>query len=207
MTPAALDLPRTFGGIDIYLFDQLLRERITPADRIVDAGCGEGRNLYYFLQAAYEVRGMDRDPAAIEHVRRMAAELAPALPPENFRHEPIERTSFPDQCASVVISSAVLHFADDLAHFDAMLREMWRLLTPGGMFFGRLASSVGIQDRIVAIESRERWYRLPDGSSRFLVDEELLLARTRELGGQLMDPLKTTIVQDQRAMTTWVVRK
>jgi len=31
--------------------------------------------------------------------------------------------------------------------------------------------------------------------------------RTRALGGQLLDPLKTTVVQDQRSMTTWVVRK
>jgi hypothetical protein len=39
------------------------------------------------------------------------------------------------------------------------------------------------------------------------VDEPLLLALTAELGGQLMDPLKTTVVQNQRCMTTWVVRK
>ena len=30
---------------------------------------------------------------------------------------------------------------------------------------------------------------------------------TGELGGELMDPLKTTVVQNQRCMTTWIVRK
>ena len=52
-----------------------------------------------------------------------------------------------------------------------------------------------------------RRFQLPDGSERYLVDEALLLRLTGELGGQLADPLKTTVVQNQRSMTTWVVRK
>jgi len=48
---------------------------------------------------------------------------------------------------------------------------------------------------------------LPDGSQRYLVNEQLLMALTEELGGDLLDPLKTTIVQNQRSMTTWIVRK
>ena len=48
---------------------------------------------------------------------------------------------------------------------------------------------------------------LPDSSERYLVDEAMVLRLTEELGGQLLDPLKTTVVQDQRCMTTWVMRK
>jgi len=48
---------------------------------------------------------------------------------------------------------------------------------------------------------------LPDGTERYLVDEALLVDLTRRLGGTFLDPLKTTIVQNQRCMTTWVVRK
>jgi hypothetical protein len=40
-----------------------------------------------------------------------------------------------------------------------------------------------------------------------VVDEAQLLAITEALGGTLLDPLKTTVVQDQRCMTTWVIRK
>jgi hypothetical protein len=50
-------------------------------------------------------------------------------------------------------------------------------------------------------------YRIGDGQEWFLVDEELLLGLTNELNGVMVDPLKTTIVQDYRCMTTWVVRK
>ena len=135
----------------------------------------------------------------------MAARLAPHLPGANFRVEPVEALSFPEACADVVISSAVLHFARDDAHFDAMVERMWHVLAPRGLFFCRLASTIGIADRVERIEGRR--YHLPDGSDRYLVDEPILMAWTRRLGASLVDPLKTTVVQDQRAMTTWVLRK
>lgn len=199
------DLAAEFGQIDIYVFDQLLRGRIAPGMRILDAGCGGGRNLVYFFRNGYEIFGVDSDPGAIASVRAVAMRLAPALPESNFRVEPIEQMTFPDAFAEVVLASAVLHFARDDAHFDAMVRELWRVLQPGGLLFCRLASDIGMETRVERIAGRRHW--LPDGSERYLVDQALLLERTRALGGDLIDPLKTTIVQDARCMTTWVVRK
>jgi SAM-dependent methyltransferase len=200
-----LDLHEQFGNIDIYLFDQLLRGRIRPGMRVVDMGCGGGRNLVYLLRSGFELFGADADPNAIDAIRRLAAALAPALPADNFRAEPIEQTTFPDGFADVAISSAVLHFARDDAQFDRMLRGTWRVLDRGGMLFCRLASSIGIEDRVDLSAGRRCW--LPDGSERYLVDEPLLMSLTARLGGELLDPLKTTVVQQQRAMTTWVLRK
>lgn len=200
-----MDLVAEFGQIDIYLFDQLLRGRIARGMTVLDAGCGAGRNLVYLLRAGFDVLAADGDPAAIDSVRRLAARLAPGLPPENFRAEPIESMSFTDASADVVLSSAVLHFARDDAHFNAMVEGSWRVLRPRGIFFCRLASSIGMEDRVQALAGRR--HRLPDGSDRYLVDEPFLLEKTRALGGELLDPLKTTVVQNQRCMTTWVVRK
>lgn len=199
------DLERQFGQIDIYLFDQLLRGRLRPGMRVLDAACGGGRNLVYLLQSGFEVFATDADARAVDAVRLLAAQLAPQLPAENFRVEPVERLSFPDAFADVVISSAVLHFARDDAHFDAMVREMWRVLKRGGMLFCRLASSIGMEDRMRPIGGRR--FALPDGSERYLVDESMLMDVTSRLDGRLLDPLKTTVVQDQRCMTTWVVGK
>jgi len=198
-------LQEQFGPIDIYLFDQLLRGRITPGMRIFDAGCGSGRNLVYLLRAGYEVFGADAHRNAVEETRRLAASLAPALPADNFRVEPLEAMSFADAFVEVVLSSAVLHFARDDDQFGAMLEGTWRVLKPGGLFFCRLASSIGIEQQIQSIAGRT--CLLPDGSERYLVDEKLLVSLTHELGGQMIDPLKTTVVQNQRSMTTWVVRK
>jgi SAM-dependent methyltransferase len=201
----ASELHDRFGGIDIYLFDQLLRGRIAPGMRIVDAGCGSGRNLVYLLREGYEVYAIDRDAQSVEATRRLAASLAPGLPPERFRCEPLEATSLPDGLADVVIASAVFHFARDDRQFDAMVHSAWRVLAPGGLFFARLASTIGMESQVRRIEGRR--FALPDGSERYLVDEAMLCRLTAELGGRLEDPLKTTVVQDQRAMTTWVARK
>jgi SAM-dependent methyltransferase len=199
------DLRTQFGQIDIYLFDQLLRGRIRPGMRVLEAGCGSGRNLAYFIQAGYEVAAVDSDVESVARVRRVATSCSPQLAEDDFRVEDIESMSFPDSFADVVLSIAVLHFANGDAQFNAMLASLWRVLRPGGLFFCRLASSIGMAERMVPRGGRR--FLLPDGSERYLVDEALLLDLTEQLGGELLDPLKTTIVQDQRCMTTWVLRK
>ena len=194
-------LQQQFGPIDIYLFDQLLRGNIAPGMIILDAGCGYGRNLVYFLRQGYQVFGVDSDARAIEETQS----LARPLPASNFHLEPIERMTFADGFADVVISSAVLHFAGDDDQFLAMLKGSWRVLRPGGLFFCRLASSIGIEQLVQPVAGRR--HLLPDGSERYLVDEAMLLRLTAQLGGELIDPIKTTVVQSQRSMTTWVMRK
>lgn len=194
-----------FGGIDIYLFDQLLKGRFTPGMRLLDAGCGGGRNLVYFLRSGYEVFGVDSAPAAIAEVRQLAASLAPELPADNFRLESVEQMSFAEASCDVVISSAVLHFAADEGHFQRMIGEMWRVLKPGGIFFSRLASTIGIEERVQHVSGRR--YHLPDGTDRFLVDEAWLRRMTNELGGEFLEPLKTVNVQNLRCMSTWCLRK
>ena len=198
LTPA-----EQFGQIDIYVFDQILRGNIAPGMRVLDAGCGYGRNLVHLLREGCEVFALDASAEGIEHVRALAAELALGLPPENFRVGTIEKMPFPNGFADVVICNSVLHFARDEQHFLAMVEELWRVLRPGGMLFCRLGSRIGMEFERV----RGNIYRIGDGSEWFLVDEAVLLRMTEQMKGVLIDPLKTTIVQDHRCMTTWVVRK
>jgi tellurite methyltransferase len=198
------DLRAQFGDIDIYLFDQLLRGRFDGRRRILDAGCGGGRNLPFLLTRGFEVFAIDEDPAAVNAVRKLAAQLAPKLPQDNIRQGALHVLPWPDGRMDAIVCSAVLHFARDRSHFERMIDEMWRVLAPGGLFFARLASSIGIESLIDETVGR---VRLPDGSDRFVVDERYLLDKTYELGAALIDPIKTTNVQNQRCMTTWVIQR
>jgi SAM-dependent methyltransferase len=192
-----------FGQIDIYVFDQILRGNIAAGMKVLDAGCGYGRNLVYLLREGAEVFALDADAAGVAHVKALAAELAPQLPAENFRVGAIEKMPWADEFADVVICNSVLHFARDEEQFLAMVTELWRVLRPGGMLFCRLGSRIGMEfERL-----RGQIYRIGDGSEWFLVDEAALLDMTRQMDAVLVDPLKTTVVQDYRCMTTWVVRK
>jgi len=205
MTQPADDIRREFGDIDIYLFDQLHRGRIRDGMSILDAACGRGRNLVYLMRRGFNVFGVDANEAAIDVVRQLASQLAPALSADHFRVEPVERMSFADSTFDVVLSSAVLHFARDENHWQAMFAEMVRVLKPGGLFFARLATTIGHESRVKHLAGRR--YIMPDGDERFLVDEDFIMKSTQAIGGELLDPLKTSVVQNTRSMMTWVMRK
>jgi SAM-dependent methyltransferase len=198
-----LSVQEQFGQIDIYVFDQILRGNMAPGMRVLDAGCGYGRNLVHLFREGCEVFALDEDAEGVEHVRRLSASLMTGLPTKNFQVGSIEKMPFPDGFADVVICSAVLHFARDDMHFRTMLAELWRVLRPGGMLFCRLGSRIGMDFEWV----QGNRFIIGDGSEWFLVSEEMLLDLTEEMNAVLVDPLKTTIVQDFRCMTTWVLRK
>jgi len=198
------DLKQTFGNIDIYLFDQLLKGTYANCKTILDVGCGAGRNLHYFLRNDYEVSGIDQNAEAIEAVKQLSTALAPQNS-GTFLVAPADDLPFDDASFDVVLSSAVLHFAQDDAHFNKMVHEIFRVLKPGGFLFARLASDIGLESLIIPVGGGR--YLLPDGSERYLVSEETLLRYTRELGGTLHEPIKTTNVQNLRCMTTWYVQK
>jgi SAM-dependent methyltransferase len=200
-----LDLRAWFGDIDVYLFDQLLKGRVKPPLKVLDAGCGTGRNLPYFLRSGFDVYALDEDEDALDHVREMAASMAPRLAADHFRVGKIEDMDFPSGEFGLVICSAVLHFAEDEEHFHRMLDGLWRVTAPGGLLFMRLSSTIGIEDRLERLPSGR--YRMPTGGEWFLVSEAKLLLATRRLGGEMAEPLRSVNVQGLRCMTTWILRK
>ncbi|NDC41529.1 MAG: class I SAM-dependent methyltransferase [Chitinophagia bacterium] len=200
-----MELQDAFGNIDIYLFDQLLKGRFNDCTTVADLGCGGGRNSVYFLRNGYNVFAADSDPQAVAAVRELAYQLAPSLPDANFQVSALENVSFPPNTFCLVICSAVLHFARDQAHFEAMLTRAYQLLKPGGYLFARLASSIGIENLVQPLGNGQ--YLLPDGSTRFLVSHPMLEHYTQWLGAGLFEPIKTTNVSNLRCMTTWCLQK
>ncbi|GAB3204098.1 ubiquinone/menaquinone biosynthesis C-methylase UbiE [Pontibacter aydingkolensis] len=194
-----------FGNIDIYLFDQLLKGNISQGMKLLDAGCGEGRNIQYLMQAGVKVYGADTSEQAIEKVRSMAAELAPTLSPKNFAVADLASLPFDDAAFDVVACSAVLHFAKSEDHFRSMAMELWRVLKPGGMLFCRLSTTIGMEGKLKQIG--HKLYQMPYDQVWFLADEGLLNELITGWQAEKLEPLKTVLVEQERSMTTLVLRK
>ncbi|MEZ5044631.1 MAG: class I SAM-dependent methyltransferase [Saprospiraceae bacterium] len=199
------NLQAQFGQIDIYLFDQLLKGRFAGCKKILDVGCGQGRNIVYFLQNGFEVYGIDQNLEAIEAVRRLSKALAPKHADNHFVVGKVEEMPFATETFDLVICNAVLHFAKDDKHFEQMLRSIWRVIKPGGFLFCRLASTIGVEHLVKPLGNGR--YRLPEGTEWYLVNEQTILDYTQALNGELFEYIKTTNVQNLRAMTTWCLRK
>ncbi|MFT7075130.1 MAG: SAM-dependent methyltransferase [Planctomycetota bacterium] len=194
---------------DVYLIDQILKGRIGPGARILDVGCGGGRNLPWFLRGGFDVTALDPNPGAFAALDERLVVLGLELPKEKrvlaSVEDAVASAGLQPESFDVVLSNAVLHFATGHEHFQSMLDETWRLLAPGGLFFARLTSSVGIEGVVHPLGDGRYW--LPDESERYLVTEKELLQATERLGGELLDPIKSTVVQSLRTMTTWVMRR
>ncbi len=199
------NIRETFADIDIYLFDQIQKGRFSTAMRILDAGCGGGRNIFWFMQNGFDVSAIDVDEDVVGELQKLADRIAPQLSPGNIKTATLESIPFPDEGFDWVICNTVLHFADDRVRFDRWLAELWRVLKPGGMFFARLASSIGIKDLLIPTSNGR--FMMPDGTERFIVDEQILKDATAAVGGRFLEPIKTTNVENLRCMTTWVLVK
>ena len=199
MLPFTLQQPA--GNTDIYLLDQIIKERYGENDIVLDAGCGMGRNLHWFLINHIACYGIDMDVQAIGKLKLQN----PFLPEHHLQVCLVESMPFADGFFDHVISSAVLHFANGHEQFNTMLTEMVRVLKPGGTLFIRMTSDIGIENTIVSIANGV--YLIPDGSTRFLLTRALLAKLLTGHHLTLIEPLKTVNVDDIRCMTTMVMKK
>ena len=204
-----MDIPslnRLLGNMDIYLLDQLLKDRFSKEMRILDAGCGEGRNTVYFIQEGYQLFGIDNNPLAIKMARMQASTISPGYDVLRFQTANAEEIPFHQHAFDAVISSAVLHFAKDTGHFHQMVDEIIRVLKPNGMLFLRMTTGFGgILDQSSPVENGR--YLLPDGSKRFVLTEELMeeIATTHNLSH--LEPPKSVLLHGKRAMGVFVMSK
>jgi ubiquinone/menaquinone biosynthesis C-methylase UbiE len=195
-----------FGNLDIYVFDQLLKGNITPNSKILDAGCGNGRNHYHFIKEGYDVSAFDLNAEALENARNSAKELN-YRNLDQFKRGDMTNIPFESNSFDFIINVAVLHFANDRDHFEKMLSELVRVCKPGGKILMRVASNIGIKHLFDPIDEKAQRYTMPDGSNRFVMNEEDFEDFTQKVGCQLAEPIKTTNVNNLRCMTTWVISK
>lgn len=194
------------GDTDIYLLDQLMKGRFSPGDRVLDAGCGGGRNLEMFLRCGgFRLTAVDDSWRAVRQTRSLADGLDRSGAAGWVSRQRLDALAFGDGSFDAVICSAVLHFARDRLHWAAMVEELWRVLAPGGLLFARLGSTIGIEAKLEPLGAGR--YRLPDGAEWVLTNRTELVEWAERLGGRAVEPIKTTVVDRRRAMTTWCLAK
>lgn len=199
-------LNQLLGNVDIYLLDQLLKERFDKEMLILDAGCGEGRNTHYFIRSGYQILGVDIHPVAIQMARITAKTLDPTFDPMRFLVAPVEDLPFHEGAFDALISSAVMHFASDRAHFEAMLQEQMRVLKKGGLFWLRTCTDAGGCFPL-ATENEAHRQELPDGTERFVFTEKLMKEAMKKHSLTLLEPAKSVVVHSKRAMGVYLFRK
>ena len=194
------NLKENIDEIDIYLIDQILKERYQPGEKILDAGCGNGRNLKWFYNNDFKIYGTDINSDRIKN----GQELYPNQK-KNFSVASVEESKFVSNSFNHVICNAVLHFAKNLSHYLKMFEELLRILKPQGSLFIRIASNFGIENQVELIG--DGVYKLPDGSTRFLLTQEIVEQIESRTDITFLENVKTTIVHNQRSMTTLVLKK
>ena len=183
-------------GIDIYLLDLLLKGFIHGNQEILDAGCGRGRNIKYFLSQNMHVTGVDSDAQCILELKSQYPEKA-----SKFIHSSIEEFEN-GKNYDVIICNAVLHFAKDHKGFDVQFEKLISLLNPNGLIFIRMTSNIGID--MIGMESIAGVHCLKDGATRYLITLEKIQELMRKFHLTKVSPIKSTVVEDVRSMTTLV---
>lgn len=193
-------LEENIKDIDIYILDQILKDRYQPGAKILDAGCGNGRNLKWFYQAGFKIHGIDPDMERLKQCKELYKGQQ-----ENFIQATVEEMPYESNSFDHVVCVAVLHFARDLSHFYKMFEELLRILKPQGSLFIRIASNFGMEKQVKLIRSGV--YELPDGATRFLLTQKILDEIQSKYNISLLENVKTTIVYNMRCMTTLVIQK
>lgn len=194
-------LQSLLGQTDIYLIDQIMKGRYNPDAIILDAGCGNGRNLHWFLQNDFNITGIDIS----EEVLQVLKNEYHKIPAKRLMVSSVEETGFPDNHFDHIICSAVLHFANSITRFNQMITEMVRVLKTGGTLFIRMTSDIGIENKVEHVANGV--YLIPDGSKRFLLTRSLLADIMQKNKLIFAEPLKTTNVNDLRCMSTLLLQK
>lgn len=194
------ELKQQIKDIDIYLLDQILKDRFIVGKKILDAGCGNGRNLKWFYHNNYSIFGVDTDLTKIELNKKKYPNQTNHFSVNSLENLPQTKAFFDH-----IICNAVLHFAKNERHFFKMFSELIRVLTHNGTLFIRMASVFGLEHKIISIGNGR--YNLPDGTERFLLTKNILHKITTNYNITFIEPIKTVNVDNKRCMTTLVIQK
>lgn len=194
-----MDLAGLLKNIDLYLLDQVLKGRINKSSKILDAGCGTGRNSRFFIENGYLISGFDPNEESVQELQQEYPEVA-----NRYEVSDIEnygaKTSY-----DFVICNAVLHFAHSHIQFRLMMDKLSSFLGLKGILFIRMTSEFAVPKPYKMDEDGRS--ELPDGTEKYLLTKGELTEAMSRNGLHLIEPLKTINVSNERSMSTIVLTK
>ncbi len=196
---------RALGNMDLFLMDQLLKGRLKKEFRILDAGCGEGRNLKYFISNGFNIYGIDRHPGAIQMLRYSANTWNKQFNTEKFQVGDIRSLPYENDSFDFVICIGVLHFSDDLEDYLRMMSEMVRVTKSGKSLFIRMDSSEGLKGAYPEIDGGKKV--LQDGTIRFLAGRRLLEDTLKRFDLEWVEPLRILIENGKPGVSVQLMKK
>ena len=195
------DLNYLLGNIDLYLLDQILKGRYEPTMRILDAGCGEGRNAHYFIRTGYDIWGIDQYPTALRLLRLTGKSLHPDFDPEKFVQADLTDIPFSDRSFDALIACSVLHFAHNEATFRQIVDELCRVLKPSGSLFIRMATSIGQTTTTSSV------HQPSDDKPPFLLTQPLLDHLIEHYSFNWLEPLRIEHIADRMPQAVLMLEK
>ena len=152
------DAAQRYEQVDSTLFLRELPIWVPNRGKILDLGCGSGRDAAFLLREEYDVYGIDGSAQMIDEARRLHPELENRL-----IHQVLPSTlPFDDDYFDAVVSIALLmHF--DVQAIEKMCREIRRVLDPHGVFWLSIRLNNNPHENEHELERR-------DESNRFFLD-------------------------------------
>lgn len=193
------------GNIDLYWLDFILKGYLPDDAKILDAGCGEGRNLTYCLKNSLDVFGIDQNPEAINFLKLIAKQYKQEDLDARFQVMKLDKILFPDSTFDIIICSAVLHFAKNITHFNMMINELTRLLKQNGKIFFRTMTDRYFPENSTELE--EGVFQFQNEQVRFVVNADVFVEDLKNQQLKLLEPYKEIVVENRHAMGTFIFQK
>jgi len=190
--------------LDPFLCDQILKNNINKSQIVLDAGCGKGDHLFYFLKNEFDIYAIDGDASAIQQLSQ-TFQIEGVTIEDRLHMQHIENMTFSSRFFDVVYCLDVLHLAQDQAHLEKMLNELWRVLKYGGMLFIKMYSIIGLADQVKNRGGGR--YQFHHGLEFFNMNESFFNHWMDQHHAVCVEPVKTIITGKFAASTYYVLSK
>ena len=181
------DINNFIGDIDLELLDQLLKGRFNDRHRLLEIGCGQGRNIIPFLNLEKVIYGIDLDEKNVALCKLIATSLGGD--PSFFSKVNAGTLPFKNDFFDAIINCRVMHFAKNNRDFKRQWKEQFRVLKKGGFLYFSMDTSINNEEIVKSTNGERSWFN--DQSERLLLTEQLLGLVNLRSNFKLLEPLKT----------------